>query len=118
MNSSASAIQTGMIIIWSGSIADIPPGWLLCDGNNGTPDFSDRFIRSTVNEGDIGDKTTSGNHKHSFIADGHYHQIVQGSLGGDGTGGNDWSDIVSVTGDTAYTDVKPPYYTCAFIMKV
>jgi hypothetical protein len=35
---------TGMIIIWSGSIASIPSGWALCDGTNGTPNLRDRFV--------------------------------------------------------------------------
>lgn len=35
----------GGIIMWSGSIADIPtPRWRLCDGNYGTPDLRNRFI--------------------------------------------------------------------------
>jgi microcystin-dependent protein len=37
-------VPTGGIIMWSGKIADIPSGWYLCDGNNGTPDLRDRFI--------------------------------------------------------------------------
>lgn len=32
------------IIMWFGSIAAIPAGWLLCDGTNGTPDLRDRFV--------------------------------------------------------------------------
>jgi hypothetical protein len=35
---------TGMIIMWSGSIATIPSGWLLCNGSSGTPDLRNRFI--------------------------------------------------------------------------
>jgi hypothetical protein len=35
---------TGMIILWSGSIASVPSGWALCDGTNGTPNLRDRFI--------------------------------------------------------------------------
>jgi microcystin-dependent protein len=35
---------TGMIMMWSGSIATIPSGWLLCNGSNGTPDLRNRFI--------------------------------------------------------------------------
>ena len=37
-------IPQGGIIMWSGSIATIPSGWALCDGNNGTPDLRERFI--------------------------------------------------------------------------
>jgi microcystin-dependent protein len=37
-------IPAGIISMWSGSIASIPSGWLLCDGTNGTPNLRDRFI--------------------------------------------------------------------------
>src|SRR5690606_19438934 len=37
-------IPIGGIIMWSGSIDSIPPGWALCDGRNGTPDLRDKFI--------------------------------------------------------------------------
>jgi hypothetical protein len=35
---------TGMIIMWSGTIATIPTGWLLCNGSSSTPDLRDKFI--------------------------------------------------------------------------
>jgi len=34
----------GMIIMWSGTIATIPTGWLLCNGSSSTPDLRDKFI--------------------------------------------------------------------------
>jgi microcystin-dependent protein len=37
-------IPAGMIAMWSGSIGSIPSGWYLCDGSNGTPNLTDRFI--------------------------------------------------------------------------
>jgi hypothetical protein len=40
----AQAVPTGAILMWSGSIATIPTGWLICDGTNGTPDLRSRFI--------------------------------------------------------------------------
>lgn len=39
-----STFVTGMIMMWSGTIATIPSGWLLCNGSNGTPDLRNRFI--------------------------------------------------------------------------
>jgi microcystin-dependent protein len=30
--------------MWSGSVATIPTGWVLCNGSNGTPDLRNRFI--------------------------------------------------------------------------
>jgi hypothetical protein len=38
------AFPSGGIIMWSGSIAAIPSGWVLCNGSNSTPDLRDRFI--------------------------------------------------------------------------
>ena len=37
-------VPSGGIIMWSGSIVSIPSGWVLCDGNNSTPNLQDRFI--------------------------------------------------------------------------
>lgn len=45
--------------MWSGSTNEIPQGWLLCDGTNGTPDLRDRFVLGTANDAEIGD--TGGN---------------------------------------------------------
>lgn len=40
----ADTFEAGMIILWSGAIVDIPTGWHLCDGDEGTPNLRDRFI--------------------------------------------------------------------------
>lgn len=37
-------IPSGVIVMWSGTIATIPTGWFLCDGSNSTPDLRNRFI--------------------------------------------------------------------------
>ncbi len=34
----------GFIGMWSGAINKIPAGWILCNGENGTPDLRDKFI--------------------------------------------------------------------------
>lgn len=39
-----SVLPAGAIIMWGGSVASIPSGWVLCNGLNGTPDLRDRFI--------------------------------------------------------------------------
>ncbi len=38
------AVPQGGIIIWSGNSGNIPTGWVLCNGSNGTPDLRGRFI--------------------------------------------------------------------------
>ena len=53
----------GGIIMWSGSVASIPSGWVLCDGTNSTPNLSDKFVvaaGSTYAVGDTGNATLSG----------------------------------------------------------
>ncbi|MFO7923013.1 MAG: hypothetical protein R6U58_04910 [Bacteroidales bacterium] len=37
-------VPVGTIVMWSGAIEEIPDGWLLCDGTEGTPDLRGRFI--------------------------------------------------------------------------
>lgn len=37
-------VPSGVIAMWSGTNANIPSGWALCDGTNSTPDLTDRFI--------------------------------------------------------------------------
>ena len=49
---------TGMIMMWSGTIATIPSGWALCDGTGGTPDLRNRFIIG-ANADDAGVAKTS-----------------------------------------------------------
>jgi microcystin-dependent protein len=37
-------VPSGVIAMWSGPSSNIPLGWVLCNGANGTPDLRDRFI--------------------------------------------------------------------------
>ena len=37
-------VPVGGIIMWSGATNNIPAGWALCDGQNGTPNLRDRFV--------------------------------------------------------------------------
>lgn len=37
-------VPVGAIIMWSGTIATIPVGWVLCDGKNNTPNLLDKFV--------------------------------------------------------------------------
>jgi len=38
------ATPVGAIVMWAGSIGAIPEGWALCNGANGTPNLSGKFI--------------------------------------------------------------------------
>jgi microcystin-dependent protein len=72
-------VLEGTIIMWSGPIASIPTGWLLCDGTQGTPDLTDRFVLGVQAGQDPGDtggeqfptlsKANMPQHDHSFTTD-------------------------------------------------
>jgi len=52
------AFVTGMILMWSGTIATIPSGFLLCNGSSGTPDLRNRFIIGAFSDDSGTAKTT------------------------------------------------------------
>lgn len=54
----------GMIIDWYGSSDNIPKGWKLCNGENGTPDLRDKFIIGAGNK--FEQKTTGGAEQHTL----------------------------------------------------
>ena len=74
-------IPVGGIIMWSGS--EVPDGWALCDGNNGTPDLRGRFVmgakKTSYGYLDVGEKggkdyiyLTAGQlpaHRHLYFGD-------------------------------------------------
>ena len=43
-NGAVNFLPLGVIVMWSGAVADIPTGWALCDGSNNTPDLRNRFV--------------------------------------------------------------------------
>ena len=61
----------GIIGLWLDALSAIPAGWLLCDGNNGTPDMKDKFLKCanlTTEAGVIG-----GSNTHTHAAQTHTH---------------------------------------------
>lgn len=48
------AVPSGCIVMWAGLRANIPSGWVLCDGTQGTPDLRDRFILGAAANKDPG----------------------------------------------------------------
>lgn len=115
---SATMWQTGMIILWSGSIASIPAGWHLCDGTEGTPDLRNRFIvciGDLYNPSDIGGAMT---HIHTASQPAHTHTFPPGLGFAFGTfmTNNMPTARPAITVDTATH--LPPFYALAYIMKL
>lgn len=123
--------------LYSGDVNNIPEGWQLCDGTNGTPDLRSRFIVG-YNESDSKYNTignTGGSkdavvvaHTHSINDPGHFHTI-SGDAGGEGyatlndgagPGVNTNTKTTGITinssGESGTDKNLPPYYVLAYII--
>ncbi len=93
----------GGIVMWSGSIANIPSGWALCDGSNGTPNLKDRFLvgsGNSYNTGDIGGESEvvlseaelpSHNHTGTTNNTGsHTHKVARSDMDNNGSNSIAW----------------------------
>jgi hypothetical protein len=142
-----SGFPSGGIIIWSGSSASIPSGWLLCDGTNSTPDLRNRFVVGAgstyaVNAtgGSADAIVVSHTHTTTVTDPGHTHAsstgqgfLTRNTSAGDAlNGGSDWlfSNINSTASKTTGITVSanttgssgtnanlPPYFALCYIMK-
>lgn len=73
-------VPSGLIAMWSGLVANIPSGWTLCNGLNGTPDLRDRFIVGAGNSYAVGAQggsvtavtTVAGAHSHTSSVAGEH----------------------------------------------
>ena len=82
------AFVTGMIILWYGNTGNIPTGFVLCNGQNGTPDLRDRFVvgaGSAYSPGNTGGSSSvtlsesqlpSHSHTASVSDPGHAHSYI------------------------------------------
>ena len=142
--SSTTNVPIGGIIMWAGTT--IPVSWALCDGTNGTPNLSGRFIlgydSGTYNLNDIGgfssitltvDEIPA--HSHSVVDPGHNHNYNVTSdaenVSGDGsksaalnelnnfeTSNNTTGISLTQTGGGNSHENMPPYYVLAYIIKI
>lgn len=96
-----------LIMMYHGDAFDIPDGWQLCDGTNGTPDLRDRFIVGSGNQYSTDDAGGSEEHTHTY--DELCTEVEQA-----------FSNVVIVPECNSQTihnvNHLPPYYALAFIM--
>ena len=143
----ASAFVTGMIILWYGDTSNIPGGFVLCDGQNSTPDLRDRFIIGAGDNFNAGN--TGGNNSITLSTSNlpsHRHFVVSNSFGGQNrtnsnvsannqvakgtgagnlyesynlasTGSNASAGRSSSVGSGTAIDNKPLYHALCYIMK-
>ena len=133
-NLSSIPFPKGIVVIWSGSLANIPSGWALCDGTQGTPDLRGRFVMG-VNPSDNKNiltarpmGTTGGSETNTLTVEqmpAHTHKILQEvnnscNCGGGGCacGGLQYKADSLATGEGKPHPIVPPYYALAYIMKL
>ena len=131
-----SGFVTGMIIMWNSTVASIPSGFVLCDGNNSTPDLRDKFIVGAKQDDSGTAKTnvtgsltqTGGSATHTLTeaempSHVHHVQITTDSGSPFGSvfaaGNNSSQGFVATTskGSGNAHNNLPPYYALCFIMK-
>ncbi|MCF8374299.1 MAG: hypothetical protein K9H64_21940, partial [Bacteroidales bacterium] len=121
-------VPAGGIIMWSGSISNIPVGWSLCDGSNGTPDLRDRFIVGAGNSYTVA--SSGGEAMHTLTIPempAHRHTVAKTAYG-ENSGGRFVSgdngdqaiddDALNTSGGDLPHENRPPYYALAYIMKL
>lgn len=103
---SGGGVPLGGVIMWSGFAKDIPAGYSLCDGKNGTPDMVGRFVLGGADKGaaggsakisidqlpphtHTGSTSAGGGHSHGVSDGGHYHSIAA-TASGEMQSGNGW----------------------------
>jgi microcystin-dependent protein len=141
-----SGFPSGGIIIWSGSSASIPSGWLLCDGTNSTPDLRNRFV---VGAGSTYAVDATGgsadaivvSHTHSITDPSHTHTwstnngtnfntgqttVKSASAATAGSNQTFWTGTnassttgitINSTGSSGTNANLPPYFALCYIMK-
>lgn len=83
-------LPSGIIVAWSGSADNVPDGWHICDGTEGTPDLQGKFILGSSTDHTVG--STGGeethalttnempSHNHGFSGSSHTHSLSLSGL--------------------------------------
>lgn len=130
---------------FTGGLGDVGSdyeGWAICDGNNGTPNLANKFIRSKVTGSGGSGGSDSGAHTHGLSANGgaaiYYHAVGDDlylgadaavptfttshwdqNIGGSANVANvAATPLVGNTDSASATENRPVYYELVFLMKV
>ena len=129
-NLTVDGFVSGMIILWSGAADAIPTGFVLCDGNNSTPNLSGRFVvgydasNSDYDVNDTGgsesvtltvNQIPAHTHNINLAVRAFYQEPRNFGVGTDGSANN--SEDTGSTGGGQSHENRPPYYALCYIMK-
>ena len=122
------AMPVGSIIMYNGKAEEIPSGWAICNGENGTPNLLDRFILASTYCGGTGGQSQITLSVSQLPP--HKHRVAK-SWYGKSDNADDrqvvrWDETVDTnsqvwTGETGLglpINIMPPYYRLIYIMKV
>ena len=122
------AMPVGSIIMFNGKAEEIPSGWAICDGTNGTPNLIDRFILASTYAGGTGGKSQITLTVSQLPP--HRHRLKKCWYGKSDNADDRqvvrWDNSVS-TNDQILTEetglglpinIIPPFYRLIYIMKV
>ena len=116
-------IPSGVIMIWSGAVNAIPTGFVLCNGQNSTPNLIDKFVvgaGSVYSVGATGGATSdtdtvnisiSGQATVNTGGDNLYIQLTNSASH------QRRINFSASDSDTVTIDTLPPYYALCYIMK-
>jgi hypothetical protein len=126
--SGVGVVPIGSIIMWSGTIATIPSNYRLCDGGNGTPNLTDKFVICAAQDmynatssntwkaqtNITGTQTMTGgtkdaivvSHSHGITDPGHFHQQSSETRGGQGSGNSWYASAIYGYSAVIYTEPK------------
>lgn len=127
-------VPSGTIVMYGR--AQIPDGWTICDGSNGTPDLRNRFVVGAGSAYGLG--ATGGADTVALTTDqmpSHYHEALGGGIDDlNFTGGNQYNgeripwtrsdgnaagvERTRSTGGGLAHENRPPYYALYYIMKL
>ena len=130
-------IPVGGIIMWSGNANNVPDGWKLCDGTDGTPNLKGKFIVGyDPADSDYNTVGTTGGERsvtlstaqmpsHSHSATVRVSGLAASSNGDKDFFAPSWKtknseDTISTNskGSGQPHENRPPYYAMCFIMRV
>lgn len=121
----------GSILNWSGTEADVPTGWHICNGEDGTLDLRDKFVLGAGTTHPVGD--TGGSEEVTLTVGqmprhGHLLGLVKsGNAGGSynyppatssASTVSNANDAITMSGSSQPHSNMPPYYALLFIQKI
>lgn len=110
-------IPKGSIIMFNGLSSEIPKGWHICDGTEGTPNLIGKVIKASNTSGETGGKSDNANDR-DCLETGSETDLITTSQSGAHIHTIDMSATqLSYQGGGKPIEFEPLYYSLIYIMK-